>query len=102
MVPPAGREPSPAMISLQISIRTPDLRVSKLEPHRLSFKLCVQISPYLRTYKFQRAQLLLEEYLTVTPRNGRYTPEQRAARRGFEDRFFAISVRGGTTRRLAH
>jgi len=69
---------------------------------RKALTLLVQISPYLRTYKFQRAQLLLEEYLTVTPRNGRYTPEQRAARRGFEDRFFAISARGGTTRRLAH
>ena len=52
-----------------------------------------RISPYLRTYKAGRARLLLEGYVRVTPRNGRYTPCQRAARQAFEERFFANSVR---------
>jgi hypothetical protein len=51
------------------------------------------VSPYLRTYKAGRACLLLEEYVRVTPRNGRYTPHQRAARQAFEQRFFANSLR---------
>jgi hypothetical protein len=52
-----------------------------------------QVAKYLRTYKSARARLLLDEYCAVTPRNGRYTAEQRIARHGFEERFFAISVR---------
>jgi hypothetical protein len=40
--------------------------------------------------------------LRLTPRNGRYTAQQQAARREFENRFFAISTRAGTTRRVAH
>jgi hypothetical protein len=56
------------------------------------------ISSYLRTCKCERARLLLDEYLLVTPRNGRYTSHQRQARREFEDRFFAISVRAKATR----
>jgi hypothetical protein len=57
-----------------------------------------QVAQYLRTYKSSRARLLLDEYASVTPRNGRYSPEQRAARRQFEDRFFAISVRAASLR----
>jgi hypothetical protein len=64
---------------------------------RQALALLARVTPYLRTYKSQRAQLLLSEYLLVTPPNGRYTPEQQAARRDFENRFFAISTRGGTT-----
>jgi len=52
-----------------------------------------QVAPYLRTYKLERARLLLDEYVAVTPRNGRYTAEQRARRAAFETRFFSISVR---------
>jgi hypothetical protein len=47
----------------------------------------------LRTYKSERARLLLDEYILVTPRNGRYTVRQRRARQDFENRFFALSVR---------
>ena len=52
-----------------------------------------QVVAYLRTYKSARARLLLTEYVAVTPRNGRYTANQRAAREHFEHRFFEISVR---------
>jgi hypothetical protein len=60
---------------------------------RQALTLLGQVAQYLRTYKSERARLLLEEYVQVTPRNGRYTAEQREARRRLEDRFFAISVR---------
>ena len=69
---------------------------------RQALTLLEQVCPFLRTYKFKRACLLLEEYQRVTPRNGRYTEELRAARAQLEDRFFAISTRAGTTRRVAH
>jgi hypothetical protein len=52
-----------------------------------------QVVAYLRTYKCARARLLLAEYVAVTPRNGRYTANQRAAREHFENRFFEIAVR---------
>jgi hypothetical protein len=57
-----------------------------------------EVAPFLRTYKTHRANLLLQEYVRLTPRNGRYTPEQGAARDDFESRFFAISTRAGTVR----
>lgn len=60
---------------------------------RQALNLLSQIVRYLRTYKAGRARLLLDEYLLVTPRNGRYSPDQREARRSFEERFFSISVR---------
>jgi hypothetical protein len=65
---------------------------------RQALALLAQISAYLRTYKLQRCRLLLDEYLAVTPRNGRYTSAQRAAKELFETRFFALSVRAGTNR----
>jgi hypothetical protein len=49
-------------------------------------------------YKLQRCRLLLDEYLSVTPRNGRYTCAQREAKELFEARFFALSIRAGTNR----
>ena len=66
---------------------------------RQALALLAQIAQYLRTYKLQRCRLLLDEYLAVTPRNGRYTPSQRAAKELFEERFFALSIRAGTNRR---
>jgi hypothetical protein len=67
--------------------------ISKRELHRL---------PTLHIIKAQRACLLLQEYQRVTPRNGRYTVEQRAAREQLEARFFAISTRAGTSGRVTH
>jgi hypothetical protein len=68
---------------------------------RQALHLLAQIAPFLRTYKSQRACLLLQEYVRLTPRNGRYTAEQLAARAEFEVRFFTISTRAGTVRRIA-
>jgi hypothetical protein len=69
---------------------------------RQALTLLTQVYPFLRPYKSQRALLLLEEYRRVTPRNGRYSAELRAAREQLEARFFAISTRAGTPRRAAH
>jgi hypothetical protein len=63
---------------------------------RQALAVLSQVAQYLRTYKLSRARLLLDEYASVTPRNGRYSPEQRVARQQFEDRFFAISVRAAS------
>jgi hypothetical protein len=65
---------------------------------RQALALLAQVSKHLRTYKLQRCRLLLDEYLAVTPRNGRYTPAQRTAKEHFEERFFALSIRAGTNR----
>lgn len=69
---------------------------------RRALAFLARISGYLRTYKLQRCRLLLDQYLAVTPRNGRYTPAQRAAKERFEARFFALSVRAGTNRGGVH
>jgi hypothetical protein len=60
---------------------------------RQALALLKRVAPYLRTYRAFRAHLLLNEYLSLTPRNGRYTPAQTAARQDFDRRFFALSVR---------
>lgn len=65
---------------------------------RQALTLLARLAHYLRTYKSERARLLLEEYVNVTPRNGRYTSQQRLARQSFEERFFAISMRAKATR----
>ncbi len=43
-----------------------------------ALRLLEQICPYLRTYKKRRANLVLEKYKALTPRNGRYSPAIRA------------------------
>jgi hypothetical protein len=60
--------------------------------HR-AIALMKQLAPYLRTYKGMRARLIVERYLKVTPRNGRYSPQMRAARQAFETEFFSLRVR---------
>src|ERR1700733_8760618 len=60
---------------------------------RNALALLSQISQYLHTYKLRRANLLLREYLRVTPRNGRYFPSLKLARSAFERDFLAITTR---------
>jgi LAGLIDADG-like domain len=52
--------------------------------NRQALKLLIHLVPYLKTYKAKRAKLIVDEYLTVTPRNGKYTAESRVARQQFE------------------
>lgn len=53
--------------------------------------LLEEVTPYLRIdRKRARAQILLDEYLTLTPRNGKYTPEMLRAKEEMFGRFRAI------------
>jgi len=57
---------------------------------RQALELLRQVASYLKTYKAERAKLALNEYLRLTPRNGRYRPEIAASRMRFERRLLAI------------
>ncbi len=52
--------------------------------------LLQQIFPYLRSYKRKRAELALSHYKALTPRNGRYSPEQLIRRKEFEQSFLNL------------
>ena len=41
--------------------------------NRQALDLLRQVTPHLQSYKKRRAQLILDRYLKVTPRNGKYT-----------------------------
>ena len=49
-----------------------------------------QLIDYLRGYKKQRAQLLLDSYIYLTPRNGWYTEDLARRRTEFEHQLLAI------------
>lgn len=53
--------------------------------------LITQIYSYLRTYKRKRAQLVLEKYKKLTPRNGKYSRKILIEREKFIKDFFAIT-----------
>lgn len=61
--------------------------------NRQALTLLEEIAQYLRSYKRDRAGLALNTYISVTPRNGRYTPEQKNDRKRFEKEFLAITPR---------
>jgi len=52
--------------------------------NRQALALLEQIEPYLRSYKVKRAKLILENYIALTPRNGKYTEELMSKRKEFE------------------
>jgi hypothetical protein len=58
--------------------------------NRQALSLLEQVCPFLKSHKSARASLALKEYLRLTPRNGRYTPEQTDERETFVSNFFAI------------
>ena len=57
---------------------------------RQALTLLEQIVGYLRTYKAYRARMALDQYLAVTPRNGKYRPAAMEERAQFEAAFLAI------------
>ena len=57
---------------------------------RQALDLLRQITPYLKTYKSKRAKLALKDYIKVTPRNGRYSPEMERKKEIFVKKFFSI------------
>jgi hypothetical protein len=60
--------------------------------NRQALAVLAAITPYLRSYKRHRALLVLDRYLAVTPRNGKYDAATSAARRIFEATFSSITV----------
>ncbi|HXV39726.1 MAG TPA: LAGLIDADG family homing endonuclease [Steroidobacteraceae bacterium] len=61
--------------------------------NRQALDLLVQVVPQLKSYKAERAQLAIDHYVRLTPRNGKYSEALRVARDEFERRFAAISTR---------
>lgn len=55
--------------------------------NRQALGLLEQVHVFLRTYKAKRAELVLQNYLKLTPRNGFYTPEIEKRRSEFIDGF---------------
>jgi hypothetical protein len=59
--------------------------------NRQAYNLLHQILPYLKSHKKDRAILVLDKYLRLTPRNGKYTPHLELERDNFITEFFKIS-----------
>jgi hypothetical protein len=60
--------------------------------NRQALAVLEQIEPYLRSYKVKRARLILEKYVALTPRNGKYTLELMQAREQFEKAVLEIKT----------
>jgi len=60
--------------------------------NRQALALLQQILPYLKSYKRRRAELILRDYVKLTPRNGKYTAEKMAAKNIFEKTVLAIKA----------
>jgi hypothetical protein len=58
---------------------------------RQAMDLLRQVTPFLRSYKRKRAEIALNSYTLLTPRNGKYTAALLEQRCAFEKEFFAIA-----------
>src|SRR5438105_3927488 len=67
--------------------------------NRQALELLAQITPFLQSHKAGRAALILQDYIRLTPRNGRYTAEQVQDRKNFIKKFF--SIRSSEARKIA-
>jgi len=61
--------------------------------NRQALGLLEQVTAHLKSYKRRRAECVLEHYVRLTPRNGKYTPELAAQRREFEKFLLALNSR---------
>jgi hypothetical protein len=61
--------------------------------NRQALDLLARIAPYMRGYKRERAQLVLDKYVALTPRNGRYTDRLKQEREELIQRFFGVTAR---------
>lgn len=75
-------------------------RVAKLEHvpsftyaiwNRQALDLLTQVAPHLRSYKRKRTQCVLDHYVRLTPRNGKYTLSLLAERKEFERAVLALT-----------
>lgn len=60
--------------------------------NRQALTLLRQIAPLLRTYKSARAKLILDNYVALTPRNGKYTTELASRREEFIEEVMNIKA----------
>ena len=58
--------------------------------NRQALQLLEQLQPFLKSYKARRSALALKEYISVTPRNGKYSAELMIARKAFEEKFLSL------------
>ena len=63
--------------------------------NRQALDLLDQVYEYLKSYKRQRSRLILDQYLLVTPRNGKYSPEMLDRKKAFEKRVLSIRANSG-------
>ena len=59
--------------------------------NRQALGLIRQLAPYLQTYKALRANLVLSDYVRLTPRNGFYTQDILRERDAFVEKFLALN-----------
>jgi hypothetical protein len=57
-----------------------------------ALELLRQVSPWMKSYKRLRAELALERYTQLTPRNGKYTNKLLTLRREFEQELLSITA----------
>ena len=60
--------------------------------NRQALRLLHKVAPYLKTYKKKRADLILNNYLNLTPRNGKYNETLLAKKHCFEANLLAIKA----------
>lgn len=64
--------------------------------NRQALAVLEQVRPYLKTYKVKRAELILRNYIRLTPRNGKYTQAQLKKRDIFIEKFLRLNPRQQT------
>ncbi len=62
--------------------------------NRQALQVLAWIQPNLQTYKAKRAELILSQYVSLTPRNGKYSENQRIQREAFIDAVLSIKPAG--------
>ena len=60
--------------------------------NRQALDLIKQILPWLKSYKLQRAALILQDYIPLTPRNGKYSQDLRDRRSAFVEQVLSIKA----------
>ena len=60
--------------------------------NRQALHLLESVVPWLKSYKQERARLILRDYVRLTPRNGKYSPELKAERQRFESAVLALKA----------
>jgi hypothetical protein len=58
--------------------------------NRQALNVLTQIRPFLRSYESERAKMVEQHYVRLTPRNGKYSASTLAARQAFEAGLLAL------------